>query len=80
MKYLVAVLICLAIAATIYGLRCLYNAAELRRLKRNGYHKISAKRYNRGEVDSTFLRMLAELGILILLLAAVFGWLGYSHQ
>jgi len=77
MKYLVAAAIFLFIAALIIGVRCIYNAMELRSLKRNGYHKIAAKRYNRGEVDTGFLRCIAELGILILLLIALFGWMGF---
>lgn len=77
MKYLIAVSIFLAIAALIIGGRCIYNAMELRRLKRNGYHKIAARRYHRGHADEGFLRGIAELGILILLLIALFGWMGF---
>jgi len=77
MKYLIAAAIFLALAGIVIGGRCIYNHLELRRLKRSGYHKIAAKRYNRGEVDSGFMRGIAELGILILLLIAVFGWMGF---
>jgi hypothetical protein len=77
MKYLVAAAIFLAIAGIIIGVRCIYNAMELRRLKRSGYHKIAARRYRRGEADCTFLRVLVEIGVLTLLLIALFGWMGF---
>lgn len=77
MKYLVATAIFLAIAGIIIGVRCIYNAMELRRLKRSGYHKLVSKRYNRGHADEGFVRVIAELGILILLLIALFGWMGF---
>lgn len=77
MKYLIAVAIFLAIAGIVIGARCIYNAMELRRLKRSGYHKIAARRYNRGEADCTFLRVLVEIGVLTLLLIALFGWMGF---
>lgn len=77
MKYLIAVAIFLAIAGIVIGARCIYNAMELRRLKRSGYHKIAARRYNRGHADEGFVRGIAELGILILLLIALFGWMGF---
>lgn len=78
MKYIIATLIFLVIAAAIIGCRCIYNAVELRRLKRSGYRKIATKRHNRGSVDADFLRCLAELTLLLLMLAAVFGWLAHG--
>lgn len=66
----------IGIALVIIGARCIYNAIELRRLKRSGYHKIAAKRYTRGSAHPEFMRGLAEILLLILLLVALLGWMG----
>jgi len=74
---LVGGIVTTGIAAITLGARILYDRHELRRLKRSGYRKITAKRYNRGEVDQGFMHGIAELGFLILLLLVVFGWMGF---
>jgi hypothetical protein len=76
--YACAILIALlAVALLMLGLRAYRNEQEIRRLRRNGHRRLAFRRCcQRGWVDANFLRCLAELTLLLLLLAAVFGWLG----
>lgn len=80
MTLLVSILAPFAVLFFCMLARVLYNRAEIRRLERNGYRKLSArfKASNRGFVDSEAMRGFAELGIILLLLFAVMGWLGFG--
>lgn len=78
MKALIAAAIFLGLALLICGVRAVLNHLELRRLKRNGYRKLVFRRMSeRGSVDADFLRGIAEGCLIILLLVALFGWLGF---
>jgi hypothetical protein len=68
----------LATALLIMGGRAYRNHLEIRRLERNGCRKLAFRRAGRGCVDVDFLRCMAELTLLLLLLASVFGWLGHQ--
>jgi hypothetical protein len=50
---------------------------DYKRLLRNGYRKLAARRYRRGFVARDAMRGFAEFGLLILLLIAVLGWMGF---
>ena len=66
----------LAAALLAFAWRAWQNHLELRELRRNGHRRVAWRRYYRGGVHPEFLRALAELCLLVLLLAAVLGWLG----
>lgn len=58
------------------GWRAWQNHRELSRLRRNGWRRVACRPYRRGCVHPDFLRLLAELLVLVLLLVSVLGWLG----
>jgi len=80
MIYLAAfILLILSACLSAFGWRALQNHREISRLRRNGYRRVAARRLvDRGSVDHDFLRGIVELLLLILLLAAVLGWLAHS--
>lgn len=69
------VIVLLAAALLALGWRAYQNHLEITRLRRNGHRRVALRRYRRGGVHPDFLRGLAELGLLVLLLLAVLGWL-----
>ncbi len=59
------------------GWHAYQNHLEISRLRRNGHRRVACRRLShRGCVPPDLLRCLAELCLLVLLLAAVLGWLG----
>jgi hypothetical protein len=77
MTYTLAILIIALLSALVWlGYNAIVNHREVQRLKRNGYRKLAARRYQRGFISRDAMRGFAELGLLILLLIAVFGWMG----
>ncbi len=78
MNYLITSLILLAVVVVALTARVIINRRELKRLERNGYRKLASKYRARGSVNADCLRMLAECSLLILMLAAVFGWLAHA--
>ena len=77
MMYATSFLIVLLGAALLaLGWRAYQNHLEITRLRRNGYRRMAIRHYRRGCVQPDFLRGLAELFLLVLLLATVLGWLG----
>ncbi len=80
MTYLAAfILAILLVALSVLGWRAFQNHLEISRLRRNGHRRVAARRLSdRGSVDHDFLRGIAELLLLLLLLAAVLGWLAHS--
>lgn len=77
---LVFTIVLLSIGLFIYLARGAYNAHERRRLQRQGRHRKipGPSPRNRGCTHPDFLRLLAELLLLILLLASLLTWLGYE--
>lgn len=73
-----AVIGLLAAGLLVLGVRAYRNHLEIKRLQRNGYRKLAFRLSSRGCVDVDFLRCMAELTLLLLLLATVFGWLGHQ--
>lgn len=80
MKLILFIIAPVALSFCCLLARVIYNRMEIRRLERNGYRKLSArfKASNRGAINFEILRGLAELLLLLLLLAAVLGWLSHS--
>lgn len=77
MTYAVSIMIVLLGAALLaLGWRAWQNHLEITRLRRNGHRRVACRQYRRGCVHPDFLRGLAELLVLLLLLGAVLGWLG----
>lgn len=77
MMYAVSSLIVLLAAGLLaLGWRAWQNHLELSRMRRNGWRRVAGRQYRRGAVHPDFLRGLAELALLVLLLASVLGWLG----
>lgn len=77
MMYAVSLLIVLLGAALLaLGWRAYQNHLEITRLRRNGHRRVACRSYRRACVHPDFLRGLAELAVLVLLLATVLGWLG----
>ena len=72
-------IILLASAILALGWRAWQNHIEIIRLKRNGYRKLAFRQQSeRGSIEHDFLRGLAELIVLLLLLASILGWLSHS--
>jgi len=70
----------LGAALLALGWRAWQNHLEITRLRRNGHRRVACRRLSdRGAVHPDFLRGLAELLVLLLLLGAVLGWLGASE-
>lgn len=69
-------IVLLAAGLLALGWRAYQNHLEISRLRRNGYRRVAARRQLRGGVHPEFLRVLAELGLLVLLLATLLGWMG----
>lgn len=71
----------LGVAALVMGIRVLLQRRELRDMERRRLYRRAAfkRRLHNGSVDVTFLRMLAEFAVMILLLLVVFGWLGCQN-
>ncbi|WP_395753787.1 hypothetical protein [Prosthecobacter sp.] len=66
----------LGAAILALGLRAWRNHREIRRLQRNGSRRLAFRRnWQRGCADEDFLRAMAELCLIILLLASVVSWL-----
>ncbi len=77
MTYAATFLIVLLAAGLLaLGWRTRQNHLELSRLRRNGHRRLAFRRYRRGAADPDFLRALAELTLLVLLLVALLGWMG----
>ena len=77
MMYTVSTLVLLLAAALLaLGWRAYQNHLEIMRLRRNGHRRVALRRYRRGAAHPDLLRGLAELGLLVLLLLALLGWLG----
>jgi hypothetical protein len=78
MMYAVSLIIVLLGAGLLaLGWQAYQNHLEISRLRRNGHRRVACRRLSeRGGVHPDFLRALAELSLLVLLLAAVLGWLG----
>ena len=79
MMYAVSLIIVLLGAGLLaLGWHAYQNHLEISRLRRNGHRGLACRRLSqRGGVHPEFLRTLAELCLLLLLLlAAVLGWLG----
>ncbi len=64
----------------VKAVRVWLNHCEYKRQKLKWYRKVATRQYRRGEIDEGFMRGFAELSLIVLLLIAVFGWMGYSHQ
>jgi hypothetical protein len=78
MIYALALFTIALLSALVWlGYNAIVNHREVQRLKRNGYRKLAARRYRRGFIESEIVQALAELTLLILLLIAVFGWMGF---
>lgn len=60
------------------GWRAWQNHLEISRLRRNGHRRVACRQYRRGSVPPDFLRGLAELLLLVLLLVSLLGWLGMA--
>ena len=70
----------LGVALLALGWRAWQNHLEITRLRRNGHRRVACRRLSqRGAVHPDFLRGLAELLVLLLLLGAVLGWLGAAE-
>ena len=78
MTWIIGFIVLLAAALLALGARAYRNHQVIKRLERNGYRKMSFRLASRGCVDADFLRCMAELTLLLLLLAAVFGWMGHQ--
>lgn len=77
MMYAASLLIVLLAAGLLaLGWRTYQNHLEISRLRRNGWRRVAGRHCRRGAVHPEFLRALAELGLLVLLLATLLGWLG----
>ena len=81
MTHAVSILIGLLGAALLaLGWRAWQNHLEITRLRRNGHRRVACRRLSdRRAVHPDFLRGLAELLVLLLLLGAVLGWLGAAE-
>lgn len=81
MTHAVSLLILLlGVALLALGWRAWQNHLEITRLRRNGHRRVACRRLSqRGAVHPDFLRGLAELLVLLLLLGAVLGWLGAAE-
>jgi len=78
MTYALAFLIIALLSALVWlGYNVIINHREVQRLKRNGYRKLAARRYRRGFIELEIMQALAELTLLILLLVAILGWMGF---
>lgn len=78
MTYALAIFLIVLLAALVWlGYNAIINHREVQRLKRNGYRRVAARRYRRGHACTEMLRGIAELGVLVLLLAVVIGWMFY---
>ena len=80
---LVGFFVTMAVAAVILGARILIDRREQKKLEKQWRGKGAThnrRKWISGEVDQGFMRGIAELGFLILLLLVLFGWMGYSHQ
>lgn len=72
-------IILLASAILALGWRAWQNHIEISRLKRNGHRKLAFRRQSeRGSAGLDFMRGIVELGVILLLLFAVMGWLAHS--
>jgi Tfp pilus assembly protein FimT len=80
MSALVFIFIAIAAVLAVLGISAYRNHAEISRLRRNGYRRVAMRRYRRGHACSEMLRGIAELGIIVLLLAVVLGWMFYNSH
>lgn len=80
MQLLYFLIACLTPLLIVVGGRVLYNYRERKRMARHVHRKLSMLRpWERGHIDESFMRGVAEACLLILLLASLLAWLGLDE-